>query len=66
MYTDTATTHALLYSYSGDSRPSARLVEAGRDATLLIHEATFEDDMMSEAVAKKHSTTGEAIDIGKR
>ena len=29
-----------------------------------MHEATFDDDLRSEAVAKKHSTTSEAIGIG--
>jgi ribonuclease Z len=42
------------------------LVEAGKDATLLIHEATLEDAKMAEAIAKRHTTTGEAIDVGKR
>ena len=52
--------------YSGDARPSAELTDAGKNATLLIHEATFEDDLQSEAVLKKHSTTGEALEIGKQ
>ncbi|KAI8388141.1 beta-lactamase-like protein [Radiomyces spectabilis] len=52
--------------YSGDTRPCDSLVEAGRDATLLIHEATLEDSMKAEAIAKRHSTTSEAIDVGKR
>lgn len=50
--------------FSGDSRPCPQLVEAARGATLLIHEATFEDELMEEAIAKKHSTTGEAVQIG--
>ncbi|GAA5814487.1 hypothetical protein MFLAVUS_007984 [Mucor flavus] len=52
--------------YSGDTRPCNRLVEAGKDATLLIHEATLEDASLDKAIAKRHSTTGEAIDVGKR
>jgi len=47
--------------YSGDTRPCAQLAEIGRGATLLIHEATFEDGMAHEAVAKNHSTTSEAL-----
>ena len=31
--------------YSGDCRPSERLVQVGQGADLLIHEATFEDGM---------------------
>ncbi|KAL1212426.1 tRNase Z TRZ3 [Cardamine amara subsp. amara] len=50
--------------YSGDSRPCPETVEASRDATVLIHEATFEDALIEEALAKNHSTTKEAIDIG--
>ncbi len=52
--------------YSGDTRPCDALVEAGTDATLLIHEATFEDGMAEEARDKYHSTTSEAIDVGLR
>jgi len=50
--------------YSGDTRPSKKLAEAAKDATLLIHEATFEDDLQEEALAKKHSTSSEAIQTG--
>ncbi|KAH9612129.1 hypothetical protein KSS87_002609 [Heliosperma pusillum] len=52
--------------YSGDTRPCPRLVEEAQGATVLIHEATFEDDMVGEAIAKKHSTTKEAIDVGEQ
>lgn len=52
--------------YSGDCRPSDKLVEAGKGATLLIHESTFDDDKMSDALAKKHSTIGEALDVAHR
>jgi ribonuclease Z len=50
--------------YSGDTRPCNLLTEHGRGATILIHEATFEDDKLHEAVAKRHSTLGEALDVG--
>lgn len=53
-------------SYSGDTRPCDKLVEAGQDATLLIHEATLEDASLDKAIAKRHTTTGEAIQVGKR
>ena len=52
------------FSYSGDCRPSRRFASIGRDSTVLVHEATFDDDLRSDAVAKKHSTTSEAIGIG--
>ncbi|MQL95375.1 hypothetical protein Taro_028042, partial [Colocasia esculenta] len=50
--------------YSGDTRPCQALVDASRDATVLIHEATFEDGLEEEALAKNHSTTMEAINVG--
>ncbi len=52
--------------YSGDCRPSDRLVEEGRNADVLIHEATFENGMEEEAVLKMHSTVAEALSVGKR
>ncbi|KAK6912030.1 tRNase Z endonuclease [Dillenia turbinata] len=66
--------------YSGDTRPCPELIEASRGATVLIHEArshkmlnrsslsyvqaTFEDGMVDEAIARNHSTTKEAIEVG--
>ncbi|KIJ09075.1 hypothetical protein PAXINDRAFT_172647 [Paxillus involutus ATCC 200175] len=52
--------------YSGDTIPTQKLVQAGENATLLIHEATMADDQVEMAAAKMHSTVGQAIDIGKR
>lgn len=51
-------------SYSGDCRPSKKFAEIGKDSTVLIHEATFDDEMQGDAEAKKHSTTSEAIGVG--
>ncbi|KAL4934534.1 ribonuclease Z [Aspergillus undulatus] len=51
-------------SFSGDCRPSPSFAAIGKHSTVLIHEATFSDDMAGSAVAKKHSTVGEAINIG--
>lgn len=51
-------------SYSGDARPSQEFAKIGHDSTVLIHEATFEDEMLSEAMAKKHSTVSEALGVG--
>ncbi|KAJ9231395.1 hypothetical protein DTO169E5_8007 [Paecilomyces variotii] len=53
-------------SYSGDCRPSANFATIGRDSTVLIHEATFQDDMGVSAIAKKHSTTAEALEVGRQ
>lgn len=39
---------SLPHSYSGDTKPSEALIEAGQDATILIHEATIGDDTPEE------------------
>lgn len=56
----------LKISYSGDCRPSKAFSTIGKDTTVLIHEATFDDELAGDARAKKHSTTSEALDIGAR
>lgn len=38
--------------------------QEARDATVLIHEATFDDDMEAEAMSKRHSMTKEAVQTG--
>lgn len=52
--------------YSGDTRPCPALIELGKDATILIHEATFDDTVPEEAVAKRHCTVSEALEVGVR
>jgi ribonuclease Z len=54
----------LKVSYSGDCRPSYHFGRIGADTTVLIHEATFDDELQGDAKAKKHSTTSEALGIG--
>ncbi|KAG9202354.1 hypothetical protein G6514_004328 [Epicoccum nigrum] len=54
----------LKISYSGDCRPSRAFGAIGKDTTVLIHEATFDDELAGDARAKKHSTTSEALDVG--
>ncbi|OMP05967.1 hypothetical protein COLO4_08423 [Corchorus olitorius] len=55
-----------LASKDGESlqqtRPCLEMIEASQGATILIHEATFEEGMDGEAIAKNHSTTKEAIE----
>jgi len=51
--------------YSGDTRPSPRLEEMGKDALVLVHEATFEDGAEKEAKARAHSTISEALEVGR-
>jgi ribonuclease Z len=50
-------------SYSGDCRPSEEFAKAAMNSTLLIHEATFGDDLQNNAQDNMHSTVGEAIDM---
>lgn len=52
--------------YSGDTEPCQALIDLGQGADLLIHEATFDPDMIQDARKKKHSTITEAIDIATR
>ncbi|KAI4905136.1 hypothetical protein NFI96_028991, partial [Prochilodus magdalenae] len=40
--------------FSGDTMPCDALVHMGKNATLLIHEATLEDGMEEEAMEKRH------------
>ncbi|KAH8728140.1 hypothetical protein GQ44DRAFT_747932 [Phaeosphaeriaceae sp. PMI808] len=54
----------LKVSYSGDCRPSQHFAKIGKDSTVLVHEATFDDELQGDAKAKKHSTTSEALGIG--
>jgi ribonuclease Z len=54
-----------IIAFSGDCRPSAAFAEAGKNASLLIHESTFDDDTKEEAIAKRHTTLSEAIEIGR-
>ncbi|KAF2202476.1 hypothetical protein GQ43DRAFT_462339 [Delitschia confertaspora ATCC 74209] len=56
--------HPLKISYSGDCRPSYKFGQIGKNSTVLIHEATFDDELKGDAVAKKHSTTSEALGVG--
>jgi len=49
--------------YSGDTRPSEKIVELSREADVLIHEATFDDEMREKAADEGHSTAGEAAEV---
>lgn len=53
-------------SFSGDCRPSQLFAQVARGSDVLVHEATFEDGLEDEAVAKRHCTVGEAVSIGRR
>lgn len=62
--TDPASLNPLKVSYSGDCRPAQTFTRIGKNTTVLIHEATFDDELQGDAIAKKHSTTSEALGIG--
>jgi ribonuclease Z len=51
---------------SGDTRPSQEIVEAGRGADLMVHEATLHSSLSQEAAAYGHSTAAEAAEVAKR
>ncbi|XP_012736274.2 zinc phosphodiesterase ELAC protein 2 [Fundulus heteroclitus] len=53
-------------AFSGDTMPCDAFVNIGKKSTLLIHEATLEDEMEQEAVEKRHSTTSQAIGVGMK
>ena len=40
--------------------------QAGKGATVLIHEATFEAGKAQEAVERRHSTVDEALEVARR
>lgn len=48
-------------SFSGDTRPNPNFYRCGHNSDLLIHEASLDDDLIEEALAKKHTTTTEAV-----
>jgi len=51
--------------YSGDTRPSDELAEAATDATLFIHEGTFDERQQAKAESKRHSTIPEALSVAE-
>lgn len=53
-------------AFSGDCRPSLNFAKIGQDATVLIHEATFDNELQGDAMAKKHCTTAEALWVAKK
>ncbi|KAK5579759.1 hypothetical protein RB653_009445 [Dictyostelium firmibasis] len=52
-------------TYSGDTRPCKFLSEIGKNSCVQIHEATFEDEKQMDAISKRHSTVGEALEVGR-
>ena len=51
--------------YTGDTGPSEALVKLAKNADLLIHEATFEDELKERAIKDGHSTPSMAAETAK-
>jgi ribonuclease Z len=52
--------------YSGDTRPTKSLLKLAENADLLIHEATFEDELLDKAKEDGHSTPSQAAQTAKK
>ncbi len=51
--------------YSGDTRPYPGMIELARGADLLIHEATFSQELQERAAEDGHSTAREAAEVAR-
>lgn len=50
-------------AYSGDTRPIQSVAELARNADLLIHDGTFDDELADKASEDGHSTAAQAAEI---
>jgi len=53
-------------TYSGDTRPTKGLVRLAENADLLIHEATFDNELIQKAKEDGHSTPSQAAKTAKK
>jgi ribonuclease Z len=51
--------------YSGDTKPTEKLILASQGADILIHEATFEGLLIDKADENRHSTVTQAAEVAK-
>ena len=51
--------------YTGDTRPSEGLIEFAKNADLLIHDATFDDELRERALEDGHSTPTQAAETAR-
>jgi ribonuclease Z len=52
--------------YTGDTRPSDNIVNLALGADLLIHEATFGDELIERAAEDGHSTASQAAEVASK
>lgn len=52
--------------YSGDTRPSNKLIELAKESTILIHESTYQKSDEQRAIENAHSTSQDAANIAKK
>jgi len=52
--------------YSGDTRPTKEFLRLAENADLLIHDATFDDQLKDRAVEDGHSTPNQAAETAKK
>jgi len=52
--------------YTGDTRPSERVVELARGADILIHDCTLGDELAEKAQENHHSTPRGAAEVARR
>jgi ribonuclease Z len=52
--------------YTGDTRPCASVIEASKDADLLIHDGTLSEETKEFAIGYMHSTALEAAEVAKK
>jgi ribonuclease Z len=52
--------------YTGDTRPCESVIEASRDADLLIHDGTLSEETKEYAIDYLHSTALEAAEVAKQ
>jgi ribonuclease Z len=53
------------FVYTGDTRPTERIAEESRDASLLVHDGMFADDNEERAQKTSHSTAREAAELAR-
>jgi ribonuclease Z len=51
--------------YTGDTRPSANVVQLAKDADVLIHDSTLDSEHSALAASFGHSTAAEAAQVAK-